>query len=116
MAGFAHEHEAEFFAWWALADHEEPDLRYSAWLAISMRIVHGLELVGRMRFSRALGPEVVGDMRRIRGRFTQQRIKVVADATTVVHDTYLKNMGVADGLGSYDRAAGLVLRELATRP
>ena len=103
LEGFAREDEASFIALLTVWRSDRPEVRYSGWLELWL----GMRLPLKTR-----DPGVVRDVRAI-GAFIAEHAGREEPTTRKVYDSYLKAVGVKEGVASYGGAVDLAMRYLA---
>lgn len=107
----AREDEANFFAFYVLWDSDDPELRYSAFLAAIRYCQNQLYSENYDEFAAVYeeySPLVVQDLRSYTAHWKQYEGKA-AEVSEKVNDTYLVVQGQSDGVKSYGRMVDLML-------
>lgn len=113
QCGFMREDEANFIAYLACMQSEEPLMRYSGLYLAFSQSISALNRVDSERASEILAelsPAVQNDRKQYNQHLRQYE-GVIADVSTTVNDTYLKANKQTDGVGSYGRMVDLLLAE-----
>lgn len=111
LRGFMEEEEANFIAYLACIESEEPEFRYSgnllAWI-YSMNALYEADPDTWSSIRQELADEVEADLA-ANHSYWQQYEGPVAQVSNKVNDTYLKANGQQDGVRSYDKMVDLLV-------
>jgi hypothetical protein len=107
LSGFADEADASFIGVLA-ALRADPAAQYSAWLTIFNHAASQLPSAEASALMKRLDPGVQADLRASYAR-AEAQIDVVADASWITYNQYLKSQGVEEGVASYSRVVQLLL-------
>ena len=113
QCGFMREDEANFIAYLACKQVDDPLVRYSGLYSAFTRSISALAKVDPEAASKVragLSSEVQRDMEQSSRHYARYD-GVIADISTSVNDTYLKANNQADGVGGYGRMVDLLLAE-----
>jgi hypothetical protein len=111
--GFAPEDDANFIAYLACMESEEPILRYSGSL---MAFNYCFNALTNQEYRRAVwnrlgeeDAEVLRDFERNREAWRRYERPVLREAAAAVNNTYLQTMGQEEGVKSYGRVTDLLI-------
>lgn len=111
LRGYMREEEANFIAWLACRNSEQPDYQYSGslrgWISC-MNVLYRADQDVWMAIRVQLNPAVEADIAANRDYWAKFE-GPVADAAQAVNDNYLKANGQSDGIQSYGRMADLIV-------
>ncbi len=107
LAGYAHEAEANFFAWLACMQGDSL-ARYSGWLAVYEHVAATLPRDDRAALAASLDAGPRKDLAAAAARYARSS-PVVRDASRDVYDTYLRANRVAEGIASYSGVVRLMV-------
>ena len=113
LCGFIREDEANFIAYLACKQIDDPLVQYSGLYSAFTRSISALAKVDPEAASKVragLSSEVQRDMEQSSRHYARYD-GVIADISTSVNDTYLKANNQADGVGGYGRMVDLLLAE-----
>ena len=113
QCGFMREDEANFIAYLACKQIDDPLVQYSGLYSAFTRSISALAKVDPEAASKVragLSSEVQRDMEQSSRHYARYD-GVIADISTSVNDTYLKANNQADGVGGYGRMVDLLLAE-----
>lgn len=113
QCGFMREDEANFIAYLACRQSDDPLMRYSGLL---LALDHSLSALGKVDPDRAAEiatglPQAVKEDGAQRRRFWAEHDGVVSDISNAANDAYLKANRQTDGVKSYGRMVDLLLAE-----
>ena len=111
LRGFMQEEEANFIAWLACREADDPDFRYSGSLRGWISCMNVLYRADQERWAEIrvlLSPAVEPDLAANRAYWAKYEGKIAEIAETV-NDNYLKANGQSDGVQSYGRMADLIV-------
>ncbi len=111
LSGFMNESEANFIAWLACHDSDDPSFRYSGNLTAWIYCTNRLASVDRDRYLRLrerLPQEVLNDLS-ANSRFWAKYPEEIGEMHDRVNDTYLKANGQEEGIRTYGRMVDLVV-------
>ena len=111
LRGFMREEEANFIAWLACREADDPDFRYSGslrgWISC-MNVLYRADPERWAEIRVLLSPAVEPDLAANRAYWAKYEGKIAEIAETV-NDNYLKANGQSDGVKSYGRMADLIV-------
>ncbi|MEG0324191.1 MAG: DUF3810 domain-containing protein [Raoultibacter sp.] len=113
QCGFMREDEANFIAYLACMQTDDPLMHYSGLYLAFSHSISALKKVDPELASEiltGLSPAVQSDRERYRQHLAQYE-GVISDVSTSVNDTYLKANNQTDGVGGYGRMVDLLLAE-----
>jgi len=111
--GFAREDEANFLAYLACKNSNDPVLRYSGALAVWGYLVRALSIANPTRLIgivERLDPAVVRDLKSMQEFWVRERTEFTAFATGLNHN-YLKSQGQTKGVATYGLALDLIAED-----
>ena len=111
LRGFMQEEEANFIAWLACREADDPDFGYSGSLRGWISCMNVLYRADQERWAEIrvlLSPAVEPDLAANRAYWAKYEGKIAEIAETV-NDNYLKANGQSDGVKSYGRMADLIV-------
>jgi len=111
LRGFMQEEEANFIAWLACRESDNPEFRYSGslrgWISCTNALYRAdYDAWAKIRVQ--LSPLAEADLDANRAFWAQYEGKI-SDTAEKVNDTYLKANGQSDGIRSYGRMADLIV-------
>lgn len=111
LRGFMREEEANFIAWLACSQSDNPEFRYSGslrgWISC-MNALYRADYEAWARLRVQLNPLVEADLAANREYWAQYEGKI-AETAEKVNDGYLKANGQSDGIKSYGRMCDLIV-------
>jgi len=111
LRGFMREEEANFIAWLACSESDNPEFRYSGglrgWISC-MNVLYRTDYEAWAQLRVKLNPLVEADLAANREYWAQYEGKI-AETAEKVNDGYLKANGQSDGIKSYGRMCDLIV-------